>query len=367
MKVSEKALTLRLIILAVTVLSWWFHACNTIEPEPPLPPLDTTSHNFAWTVQTLGDGNSSVLYDVAIVNDSLAYAVGEVYLRDSSGGFDPLPYNLANWNAKHWEVKRATVLYRGSNITPPLYAVFVLSPAEIWLSAGVPIFGDGQTWTQYHLFDMGVLTQNDGSILKLWASSPSNAYFVGNRGTIVHYDGNNWQKLASGTTLTVRDIYGSVNPQSGALQVLAVASDPLSSTDRAIFEITGSTVRPVSDAPIVWSVSTVWFVPGQRYYVAGSGIYERHLLSDPLWQNGPLDITHYYIEGIRGNALNDIFAVGGFGEVLHYNGATWRSFKTVTGLANGNYHAVAVRGNLVIAVGIESGAGAVIAVGRRQP
>ncbi|MDL1891482.1 hypothetical protein FBQ87_01125, partial [Sphingobacteriales bacterium CHB3] len=39
--------------------------------------LDTTSHNFTWQIDTLGDGNASTLNDIAIINDTLAYAVGE--------------------------------------------------------------------------------------------------------------------------------------------------------------------------------------------------------------------------------------------------------------------------------------------------
>jgi hypothetical protein len=67
---------------------------NPVSPSTPSQP-DTTSHNFTWTLQKLGGASGSVLYDVAIVNDTLAYAVGEMYLNDSVGQNDPQPYNLA--------------------------------------------------------------------------------------------------------------------------------------------------------------------------------------------------------------------------------------------------------------------------------
>ena len=44
-----------------------------------LTTLDTTSHDFSWKTFTFGGGGGSVLNDVAIVNDTLAYAVGEIY------------------------------------------------------------------------------------------------------------------------------------------------------------------------------------------------------------------------------------------------------------------------------------------------
>jgi len=48
--------------------------------------MDTTSHDFSWQIYTLGDGTgSSCLYDVAIINDTLAYAVGEIYILPPVG------------------------------------------------------------------------------------------------------------------------------------------------------------------------------------------------------------------------------------------------------------------------------------------
>jgi hypothetical protein len=46
-----------------------------------VPTMDTTSHNFTWEIDTLGDGNSSVLRDVCIINDTCVWAVGEIYKK----------------------------------------------------------------------------------------------------------------------------------------------------------------------------------------------------------------------------------------------------------------------------------------------
>jgi hypothetical protein len=68
--------------------------------------MDTTSHNFTWQIDTLGDGGGSVLYDVAIINNTLAYTVGEIYKRDSVGNWDPLPSGLALWNGRSWSSRK---------------------------------------------------------------------------------------------------------------------------------------------------------------------------------------------------------------------------------------------------------------------
>jgi len=62
--------------------------------------MDTTSHNFTWQIDTLG-ATASTLYDVVIINDTLAYAVGEMYLRDSTGQINPQAYNMAKWNVEN--------------------------------------------------------------------------------------------------------------------------------------------------------------------------------------------------------------------------------------------------------------------------
>lgn len=98
--------------------------------------------------------------------------------------------------------------------------------------------------------------------------------------------------------------------------------------------------------------------------MVGSGIYEKKSLSDSLWLNEPLDITRYGTSGIRGNSLNDVFVAGAFGEFLHYNGVTWKSYINETGWFSGSYGSVAVKNNLIATVGYE-GAQAKIMIGHR--
>jgi hypothetical protein len=61
--------------------------------------------------------------------------------------------------------------------------------------------------------------------------------------------------------------------------------------------------------------------------------------------------------------LNDVFICGDFGEMLHYNGVSWKSYISQTGI-DGAYLGLAVSGNTVIAVG-EEPPQAIILMGRR--
>jgi hypothetical protein len=336
-------------------------------PICPQPPTDTTSHAWTFTKTLLGDGASSVLYDVAIINDTLAYAVGEISIRDSAGNWPYPPYNLAIWNGQTWRLQTLSyatkVLYPGSVGSDSGYAsarsLFTFNERDIWIAAGTIQHYDGTRWQQYRGEEAGFSN-------KMWGTSSTDMYFVSNGGRIIHYNGSSWTKIQSGTTLPINDIWGGYNYYTKHWEILAVATQNYP-PGRTILSINGNTALQISSSPIgqIEEFFSVWFVPNQHYYVIGDGIYEKSSLTDNDWKNNPLDITHYATTRIRGNAINDIFVVGAFGELLHYNGNNWYSFQSVTSLTNGAYTSVAIRNNLMIAVGGDSPL-AVVTIGYRH-
>jgi hypothetical protein len=319
--------------------------------------MDTTSHNFTWEIDTLGDGSSSVLYDVAIINDTLAIAVGEISIKDSLGNWINPPFNLAKWDGKKWRLSR--VLYLGGYA--PIKFIFASSENDVWFGMGYLVRWDGSRYNSIEVPPFYGVGSN-----KMWRSSNGELYVVGNNGTIAFSsnNGSSWRKIESGTTLDIQDIWGA-QKKTGGWEILAVASKPFVNFEKKILAISSTTVTAISDTGIPEPLSTVSFFPGHGYYVSGSGIYEKRRLSDRLWANHPLDITHYYIYKMRANDVNDIAAAGGVGEVLHFNGLTWKSFFLNTRLGYGNYYSIAIRGDLIVAVG-EDYPRAVVALGRRM-
>jgi hypothetical protein len=315
--------------------------------------MDTTSHSFSWQTFTLGDGTgSSTLYDVAIISDTCIWAVGEIYRNDTT-------FNAAKWDGQQWILDQILYPYQGQQYYAQLHSVFAFSGNDLWIGSNQPMHWNGTSW---QVFDLTASVWN-GWINKIWGTSSNNLYAVGSNGAIVHYNGSGWTKLESGTDLQFLDIYGASDSRTGKHQILSVCTRnfPLG---KGIFSIQGNTATEISSSPIQYELYSVWFVPNRHYYVIGDGIFEKNSLSDSTWNNGPLDITRYATTKIRANGLNDVFVVGAFGECLHYNGASWKSYQNETGLTNGSYTSVAVRGNLVIAVGGDSPS-AVVAIGRR--
>jgi hypothetical protein len=335
---------------------------NPITPPPTQPPI--TSHNFTWQSLSFGGAASSDFQDIALINDSLAIAVGSIYLYDSTGVVDPYPYCIAIWNGQTWQLKR---LYDQSNhLIPILRSIYVFNQSDIWLTDGGVYRWNGKSSQVSITYDRIALIggqENFQSVNKLWGTSSTDLYGVGYKGMITHFDGNTWQKIPSGIDFEISDIYGALDPNTGKQQILAVAFQNYPS-ERTLFSIKGTQAIQISYAPIPWDIFGIWFVPNQHYYVFGSGIYEKNSLSDSLWKNNSLDITRHSTTKIKGNGLNDVFAVGSFGDCLHWNGESWKSYIEQTGLSNGSFGSVAIKGNLVIAVGENNNQG-VITIGRR--
>jgi hypothetical protein len=341
-----------ILIFIITDCRFKTTGCLTCPPGP----TDTTSHNFTWTLQHFGDGASSAFNDVAIINDTLAYAVGAVYFKDSLGVWDPLPYNLAKWDGTQWNIQK--INYQG--YPPVIKSIFAFNERNIWFDPWLHWDGNNYQEISIDPILIGI------SVNRMWGSPTGELYVVGNNGFIGCRNTNGtWTKIESGTALNIYDIYGAYNYTTRQWEVIAVAGNVGSSSERKILKITGTTAAAISDNPIAWSLEGVWFVPCQHYYVVGSGIYEKRNLSDNTWLNNPLDITTYYTTHIRGNAINDIFAVGAYGEILHYNGNSWHSYISTTGI-NGSYGPVAIRNNLVMIVGYDNDL-AVITKGVRIP
>jgi hypothetical protein len=322
--------------------------------------MDTTSHEFTWQIDTLGDGNSSILRDVAIINDTSVIAVGEIYKKDSLGNWINPPYNLARWNGKEWSLKRVMYNYQGIDYYSQLYSIFAFNENDYWVGSNQPMHWTGNKW---ETFDLGSEIWS-GWINKIWGSSSSNIYIVGNQGALAHFDGTSWQKLRSGTDLDIEDIYGSRNLKTGEEEVLAIAASPFISTEKKILKISGDNVGIVSDSGISQMITSVWFEYGKAYYTCGSGVYwSRELMGKIKWKEVS-GYTHFYKHSIAGNGRNDIVAAGDHGEVLHFNGLFWKNYTMSIWLSAGTYNRVAIKGNLVVAAGHNNGSG-VVAIGRR--
>ncbi len=330
--------------------------------------MDTTSNNFTWQSWTFGgQAGSCDLYDVAIIDENNIWAVGEIYLLDTLGQPDPTRYNLVVWNGNDWEVKRVPYYYQGQPFYNPIQSVFAFSPTDIWFCGNGVIHWDGN---QYVPIPIPSNVWGSYQMNKIWGTSDNDLYVVGNNGNIAHYQNGQWSKVESGTELNINDIYGAYNEKTSEWEILAVASDYSLSWEKEILQIRNYQVNKLTtySTPTMEPLLSTWFVPDKQYYVVGSGIYQKHLLSDYSWKNNLFNITTYATTSICGNGINDVAAVGAFGDLVHFNGVNWKNDYEEPLLDNGSYTGVTIKGDLLIAVGsnqISINSEAVILMGRR--
>jgi len=347
---------------------------NPVEPptSPPSAP-DTTSHAFTFQQFSWGNGGgASFLNDAAILSDTNIWTVGTIVLIDSTTPYGYPPYGAVHWDGTSWNlVKLPTSI--GLNYTAYCVptAIIAFSPNDIWLASGGVHRFDGKTITQSYWINnfpgnTGILDPGQ-FIGKLWGTSDNNLYAVATKGGIAHFDGTNWQKLSSPTQLDITDIYGATDPKTGGQEILAVANqlDSLPSQTQ-LLRIQGTSVSLVATFHKVYS--SVWFVPGEMYYLAGDGIISTNSLSNSVWNNNTTSAYTFVAGCIRGTSLSDIF-VSGWGssvvpDVAHYNGSTWFDYLNQMAGGYGAYASVAFHGNTMIAVG-QVAPNAVLLVGKR--
>ena len=173
--------------------------CNH-NPSSSIDIPDSTSHNFVWEIDSLGL-YGSYINDVWIVNENDIWVVGQIVMPDpdsSWNGTGREKFNAAHWNGEEWEVMR---IYNSA----PLHSIWYFDKDNIWVSSGFPKHWDGNKWRIFHLQNMGF----DVSTENIWASSPSDIYFVGSEGSIVHYNGSSFSKIESGTEIDLKSISGT--------------------------------------------------------------------------------------------------------------------------------------------------------------
>jgi len=286
--------------------------------------MDTTSHNFVWEIDTLGN-YGSYLNDVAIVDENNIWVVGNI--ETDSGR-----YNLAKWDGINWKFELVGPV--GNN----LYSILFISESDIWVTNPCsPYHWDGSEWT-YYRFSSGGVGVNACAGNAIWGSSPSDIYFVGDQGSIVHYNGTGFERMESPTSQDLDGIVGVVNPETNAVRLWAYGWTDyphrglLLQFDGAAWEIIWDEEHPFFDDE-QYVTPTVW--AGGEYFVSYTSGYDHSRVT--IHDNGDLSnysVIYYdydgYIRDIGGRKINDLFFVGDFANVFHYNGSTIKLFKDQT-------------------------------------
>jgi hypothetical protein len=326
--------------------------------------LDTTSHNFTYQTWEFGDFNNSVLYDVAIINENNIWAVGEIFLNDSLGNYDPTRYNTAHWNGSHWKILRIKWIYQGTTITNILKSVFAFDENNVWFC------GNGLIkWNGLEFVAQPISSQVWGPYMmnKMWGRSSSDLYIVGNSGSIAHYNGVQWQKIESGTDLNLTDVFGNTNGEiyiAGA-SIQYVKGVLLKNSTSNTFE-TMITSEIIDESQLFeklyGSIYSVWMDENNTLFSAGSFLFRyknnRWDFTESLQGNClNCNAINYrgYFNSVRGNGSNDYVVAGERNTLLHFNGNTWMQLGLpYSPTSSISWYEVAQKNDVIVTVGVNN-------------
>jgi hypothetical protein len=320
--------------------------------------LMPTSHNFTWKKYLFGDYSYSELNDVAIIDWDDIWAVGIVRLMDSTGKPDLNIYNALHFDGERCGFQRLLVKDFGNiSLYVPLSTVWGNTDNAIWFSTLADLIKwDGNNFSSTAFFARSLPFY--GQVNKLWGTSDGNIICVGNNGSIYKCKETGWQQIQAGTTSNIFDVWG-VEKGNGDYEVYCPVLNLDNFMENKIVMIDSrNNIKQIESNTKNLTIS-LWTNKGFPIYISGDGIFEN---KKGQWSSVNYG-TNDAIEKIRGNAPNDIIAVGIDGAVSHYNGKDWETYPELQ--MYGIYKAVAIKGDIVAIAGMENYR-AVLVIGKRN-
>lgn len=92
-----------------------------------------------------------------------------------------------------------------------------------------------------------------------------------------------------------------------------------------MLEISGNTATAVSDSGLPLALSSVWFIPGWKYFMGGDGLYSTNAIGNS-WESDTVNNPSQDTFSIRRAAEDDIFMVGGIRACISLE---WRDAEAV--------------------------------------
>ncbi len=308
--------------------------------ETVLTTMDTTSHDFDWQVYTFGgQKGTSLFYDVAIIDENDIWAVGEIYTKDTYT-YDSLgnwidPYNAAHWDGQNWTLTRIYYTDGSNKYWREIKSIFAFSKNDIFF--GNFVHWDGK---KYNSLELNISFPS--KINKIWGTSSSDLYIVGNNGLMAHYDGTGWTRIETGTELDLLDIWGT---DADNIWVCGF-TEPIATV---ILNYNGSEWETYHYLPFneyieynknqisgpvrsIWTnrKSQLWLANYYGFYRAqnsNSTSFKRYKPLTRAWNGG----TTF---NIRGNDINDIMFVSDEDSFWHFNGKTFKNYPVMGNVDN---------------------------------
>ena len=201
---------------------------------------------------------------------------------------------------------------------------FVLN--DVWVNATVPDDSDEVSLAIFSVGNTGTILLSDGenwvsqasgtpwSLNGVWGTSTNNVFAVGDAGTVLHLNGEIWQERESNTQQNLLDVWGTT---SDALPKLFAVG-----YQGTVLHFDGTEWRLMSSG-VILHLHGVWGSSARDVFAVGEAGTIIHFNGESWKEQTSGTIRN--LSGVWGSSPQNVYAVGEGGTVLRYDGRTWTS------------------------------------------
>jgi hypothetical protein len=289
--------------------------------------LDTTDDNLTWTVTRWGEnGGNSVLRGIWAASAASVWLSGVIDSSSVGKG-----YNLVHVRPD------TTEFYTLLGADGLIGSCYGRSDSDLWICGNGTIWHwTGDSAITYGTWNGGLPNKLQTAYLDIW-ETPSGAevWAVGNGGKIAHRmtDGT-WELQKSGTTLALTSIRGFANHDIYVSSVKANCNGCegviLHYDGNAWTEIAHGYLPPPTDTNLlVGDFSSISGESHDSIFAVGERIYKA---TPPGWRLADAPCNERlkpscgaYAESVSALVWNDVWVVGDFGWMMHFDGERWKT------------------------------------------
>jgi len=306
-------------ILTILLIGCERNTTPLLSLNPKEPAI--TSNEYEWEIDTLqapGAWQTSMM-DIWGTDENNVYVVGHS---------DDYLYQAYHWDGSNW----TPIDLRFPGHPSSLSEIYGFSETDIWAVGdevhGVPINKRKDFIVHYDGADWELIKNVDAPVcLSVWGTSSNNLFVGCDSGVVLHYDGSAWEKQYTNSQANIVSIFGF-----NFKTIYAVGNEkdkqmPVDTSYYYFFKYYNGSWQTIDSAkrtivlePFKFGSSDLWGQNGTLYSI-GYGLY---LFQDKSWI--PILNENIGLISIHGNNLNDIFAVGLFGYIFHFNGVEWYQY-----------------------------------------
>ncbi len=309
--------------------------------------MDTTSHNFSWTIDTLGNYNS-YLYDVDFIDENNVWVAG-IFETDSG------EYNVAHWNGNKWKFILIDRVIGFDGIS-------IISENDIWFTDGCYIYHyNGEQFNR--VWECDWQTYGTGQVKRIIYTQQGNIYTIGNNGSVCKYTGSDFERMRTNTAVDLTDIACDENDN---IFVAGWSESGEESGNSVFMEMTDGQWNIVREEDHFfpnnsneWGlISSVW-VNNDTCYVMTYGGLQRFSIetntTSRWFSPSEMKASERHVVRFMGPATNNILFSDSWGYFIHYNGENWKRISDIYDMGNHGdiiINSMKYKDNFVVACGI---------------